>query len=245
MSVRPLTTAIHCFDLIELIATKQAPVRLAEAARLSGHSRATTYQRLLTLTTAGWLERLPDESYRLSLSCCRIANAALQQAGLDTRALPVLQELTDATGETSSLVALENGRPVIVQRVEAGGVLRADLQVGAELSFQDSASGKVWLVFSDDLQRKPIHADDVDSLNKRERQSIVAAGYATGGGGKTLPGISVIAAPVFDDYDRCLASVSLVGPESRFKASLLKQPLLEAAAELHDVFAGRLVNGRQ
>ena len=150
MTVRPLTTAVKCFDMLDLVAGLSAPARLADLARLAGESRATTYQRLLTLTIAGWLERLPDDTYRLSLRACRIANAALEQAGFGERALPLLQRLTADTGETSSLVAIDNGRLVIAQRVEARGVLRADLRVGAELSFVDSASGKIWLAYGPD-----------------------------------------------------------------------------------------------
>jgi len=64
MTVRPLSTAVKCFDLIELIAELARPANLADLARLARESRATTYQRLLTLTTTGWVDRLPDDTYR-------------------------------------------------------------------------------------------------------------------------------------------------------------------------------------
>ncbi len=240
MPVRPLTTAVNCLDLLDLIAAAGAPVRLADAARLSGQSRATTYQRLLTLVTAGWLERLSDDTYRLSLTACRIANAALEQAGFGDRALPVLQSLTDLTGETSSLVALENVRLIIAQRVEARGVLRADLRVGAELSFDDSASGKVWLAFGPGDLSERLAAGTGAKLPEEQRRSIRADGCALGGGGLTLPGIAVLAAPVLDDRGRCLASLSLVGPETRFDADRLRQPLLAAAEQLRSIFGGRV-----
>ncbi|MEM8951840.1 MAG: IclR family transcriptional regulator [Pseudomonadota bacterium] len=239
MPVRPLTTAINCLDLLDLIAAEGSPLRLADAARLSGQSRATTYQRLLTLVTAGWLERHSDDTYRLSLTACRIAHAALEQAGFDDRALPVLQSLTDETGETSSLVALENGRLMIAQRVEAKGVLRADLRVGAELSFEDSASGKVWLAFGGDGLVGRLRSQAQTALLDEEGEAIRAEGYALGGGGATLPGIAVIAAPVLDDGGRCLASLSLVGPQTRFDADRLRQPLLAAAKRLQSVFGVR------
>ena len=237
MTVRPLTTAVKCFDMLELIAGLSAPARLADLARLAGESRATTYQRLLTLITAGWLERLPDDTYRLSLRACRIANAAMEQAGFGERALPVLQRLTRDTGETSSLVAIENGRLVIAQRVEARGVLRADLRVGAELSFVDSASGKVWLAYGPDELAQHLRTAHGVSLSARDARAIRDNGYAVGGGGKTLPGIAVIAAPVLDARGECLASLSLVGLEARFDGKRLARPLRAAVAELTSVFA--------
>ena len=240
MSVKPLTTALKCFDMLELVAGLQRPARLAELARLVGESRATTYQRLFTLTTAGWLERLPDDTYRLSLRACRMANAAMEQAGFGDRALPILQQLTDATGETSSLVAIEDRRLVIAQRVEARGVLRADLRVGSELSYVDSASGKIWLAFGDDSLSTHLSELFEVSLPARELQKIRSTGYALGGGGETLPGISVIAMPVIDDAGNCLASLSLTGPETRFDAAALVEPLLSATEALTQTFHGRL-----
>lgn len=238
MTVKPLTTAIKCFDLLEMIADLQAPAKLAELARLCGESRATTYQRLFTLTTTGWLERLPDDTYRLSMRACRIAHAAMEQAGFGDRAMPILQRLTADTGETSSLVAIEDGRLVIAQRVEARGVLRADLRIGAELSYIDSASGKIWLAFGPE-QLVEGHAQDLGaSLPSRELKAIRAQGYAIGGGGESLPGISVIAAPILDEAHQCIASLSLVGPEARFDVQGLLEPLQSAASELSATFAG-------
>ncbi|MEM1276506.1 MAG: IclR family transcriptional regulator [Pseudomonadota bacterium] len=244
MSVRPLTTAIQCFEMLELIAAEARPVRLADVARLVGKSRATTFQRLLTLVTAGWVERLPGDTYRLSLTASRIANAALDQAGFDERALPVLQDLTQATGETSSLVALENGRPVIVQRVEARGVLRADLKVGAELSLTDSASGKIWLTFGPEAALSRIDPASAALLKETERASIRAERVAQGGGGDTLKGIAVIAAPVLGAKGEAIASLSLVGPESRFDSDALKAPLIRAAETLGAVLGGRTGSAR-
>lgn len=243
MTVKSLTTAIKCFDMLEMVAGLPRPAKLADLARLAGESRATTYQRLLTLTTAGWLERLPDDTYRLSLRACRIGNAAMEQAGFGERALPILQRLTETTGETSSLVALEDNRLVIAQRIEARGILRADLRVGAELSYVDSASGKVWLTFGSEQRREHLAAEIGVSLSQREQKSIRTKGYAIGGGGETLPGIAVIAAPVFDHRGQCLAALSLVGPEARFDAKALIEPLLLATDTLARTFAGDPVTG--
>ncbi len=238
MTVKPLTTAIKCFDLLEMIAELKAPVRLAELARLCGESRATTYQRLFTLTTTGWLDRLPDDTYRLSMRACRIANAAMEQAGFGERALPILQRLTEETGETSSLVAVEDGRLVIVQRVEARTVLRADLRIGTELSYIDSASGKIWLAFGPE-QLVEQHSETLGAaLPSRELKSVRTKGHAIGGGGTSLPGIAVIAAPVLDEAQHCIASLSLAGPEARFDAEALRNPLLTAAQELAATFSG-------
>lgn len=238
MAARPLSSVLKCFDLLELIAQANNPMRLADVARASDESRATTYQRLLTLTTAGWVERLSDGTYRLSLRACRFANTALEQAGLGERALPSLEKLTERTGETSSLIALENDRIIIAQRVEAHGILRTDLRVGAEMSFLDSGSGRVWTSFGPPGLVDRLTEQGVEIIPAEERAKIRNQGYAVAGGGRTLAGISVIAVPVLGGQGECLFSLSLVGLESRFNPKTAIEEIKTTASEISELLSG-------
>jgi len=232
MSVRPLSTGIKCLELLEVLSEQPGAVRLADVTRLIGESRATTYQRLATLVAAGWAETTEDGRYRLSPRALRIGSAALEQAGLGERALPVLNRLTEQTQETSSLVLTEGSRIIIAQRVEARGVLRADLRVGAELSFKESASGMVWGAFGPDSLRDLLHTSGVRTASDTRLRDVRRNGYAVSGGGETLQGIAVVAVPVLDPNGRCVASMSLVGPEQWFDVDAVLPPLQAAAAEL-------------
>lgn len=238
MTTRPLSTALKCLDLLDAMAGLSGPARLADIARLTGETRATAYQRVLTLITAGWLERLSDGTFRLTLKACRIANAALGQAGLGERALPILQRLTQESGETSSLVVLQGDRPIIIQRVEAGGVLRADLHVGAEVSFKESASGRIWAAFGPADLVKRLAAAGIAMAAPEELASVRRDRLAIAGGGETLKGILGAAVPILSDSGACIASLSLFGPETRFDTERLV-PLLRAAGErLAETLAG-------
>ncbi len=237
MSARPLSTALKCFDVLDTLADLPGPIRLSQLARKMGETRATSYQRLLTLTTAGWVDRLPDGTYRLSMRACRIANAALEQAGFGDRALPILENLTVATGETSSLVVLENDKVVIAQRVESRGVLRADLRLGAEMSFSESASGQIWTAFGPDDLRHRLAKKGIKTASDKILKTVKSSQISIAGGGTTLQGIAVVAVPVFGPTGDCLASLSLVGPDTRFNAELLIPPLREAASRLSALLA--------
>ncbi len=232
MAVRPLSTGIKCLELLEVLSEQSGAVRLADVTRLIGESRATTYQRLATLVAAGWAETTEEGRYRLTPRALRIGGAALEQAGLGERALPVLNRLTERTRETSSLILSEGHRIVIAQRVEARGLLRADLRVGAELSFKESASGMVWAAFGPDSLRDLLKTSGVRTASEARLRSVREDGYAVSGGGETLQGISVVAVPVLDPNGRCAASMSLAGPEQWFKVDAVLRPLKSAAAEL-------------
>lgn len=56
------------------------------------------YQRLVTLTAAGWVEQTEGGRFQLTLRAARLAKAATEQAGLGERTLPVLEALVAETG---------------------------------------------------------------------------------------------------------------------------------------------------
>lgn len=238
MPVRALTTAVKCLETLELLAGLPTAARLAELARLAGESRATMYQRLFTLVEVGWVDRLPDDTYRLSMRACRIAAAALGQAGFGERAQPVLEELAEALGDTVSLVMLERERLIIAQRAEGQGILRADLRVGTELSFKDSSSGAIWLAFGPEHLAERLTAANVSLPSRRRIDTVRNERVSIGGGGKTLPGISAIAVPVLDQRGVCLASLSISSPEARFKPKVFLPALRRAAERLAEVSSG-------
>lgn len=229
MPVQPLTSALKCFELLDVISAQSGPIRVSELGRLIGETRGTTYQRLLTLSTAGWIERLETGSYRLTAHACRVANAAMQHAGIDARVAQILNRLSKETGETSTLVTLEDLRPVIVQRVQSNDTLRVDQRIGAELSFKDSPSGKVWLAFGPRELADQLRVRGVAVASKAEVKRVRADGYATGGGGRTLQGVAAVSVPLMNRAGACAASMSVVCPDTRFDLDRMLA-LLQAAA---------------
>ena len=235
MAVRALTTAMKCLETLEMIADLPSAARLAELARLAGESRATMYQRLFTLVEAGWIDRLPDDRYRLSMRASRIAAAALAQAGFGERVQPLLEDLAGELDDTVSLVMLEQERLIITQRAEGQGVLRADLRVGTELSYVDSSSGAIWLAFGPQGLSERLKAAGISLPSRRKVDKVRIDRVAIGGGGKTLPGISAIAVPVIDQRGACLASLSISSPDVRFKPKVFLPALRRAAERLANV----------
>jgi len=128
---------LKAFAALDIIASSNEPLRLADVARMLGEARATTLQRLVTLVEAGWVEQSEDNRYRLSLKVLHHAAIALEQAGIGTRLVDILQDVVAESGETASLAILDGTESVIINRVESRGMLRADLRIGTRLPLSD------------------------------------------------------------------------------------------------------------
>jgi DNA-binding IclR family transcriptional regulator len=236
--VRPLSSALKVLALLDRIADRRGGVRVSELAAELGEGRATIYQRLLTLVVAGWVEPVQDGRYRLTLRAARVARAATDQAGLGDRAMRVLEALVAETRETASLAVLEGNEPCIVQRVEPAGILRAELRVGASLSLSGSASGRVLVAFAEEATLERLHAAKADLPPPAVTEEVRRSGIAVSSGYMIL-GIRAAAVPVLDEAGRCVAALSLVGPENRFDPEAWVAPLTCAAARLTAMLEGR------
>ncbi|MDN5788203.1 IclR family transcriptional regulator [Pseudorhodobacter sp.] len=175
--------------------------------------------------------------YRLSMLPARLASAAMDQADFGLRAEPVLAELVWQVKETASLSVLDRGLPCIVARVESDSLLRADQKIGTTMALDGSASGRVLAAFTDEhtLQRlrdgaHPLATDEI-------LQETRANGYALSSG-YTHKGVRAVAAPVYDLHGRCVATLSIVVPESRFELERFRQPVLDSAAKLTRILQG-------
>ena len=234
--MRPLSTAVKTLAVVDYLGTRDRPVRLAEAAADLGGGRSTIYQRLVTLIEAGWVEQTEDGRFRLTMHAVKVAGAALNQASLGERMLPVMREVVGQVHETASIAVIQNGAAVIIQRVEAEGVLQARAQIGASMSLKDSASGRILIAFADSDEivslAKARIALPEDKILRESRKSgvAVAADHIV---------VSAIAAPVFDHRQHCVAALSLVGPKGRLDTDKVKGPLLAAAGRLSDVLGGK------
>jgi DNA-binding IclR family transcriptional regulator len=235
-AVRALSTAVKTLALLDHLATRNRPARLSEIAADLGVGRSTIYQRLVTLSEAGWVEQMEDGRFRLTMRAMRIAGAALEQADLGDRAQGVLRQVVAQAGETASLAVVQNHAAVIIQRVEAEGAVQARVRLGATMSLRDSASGRVLIAFA--------APDEVEALTKGGvalPDEDLLADVRQRGIGIVAPHIEVgaVAAPVFDHRQRCIAALSLVGPRARFDAERLAAPTLAAADKLSLLLGGQ------
>lgn len=235
--VQPLTSALKIFALLDLIAEQSAPVRLIDLTRLTGESKGTIYQRLVTLIEAGWIEQSEPGTYRLSLHAALIGEMALEQSNLGERATAALEWLTLECKETASLAILDGVRARLVKRVEAEVVVRAEVRIGTTLQLASSSSGRVLTAFATPAVRLLLEQKGAKLAADEVLTQVQKSGYAISTG-EDIPGVRSVAMPIFFGHKGCVAALSVVTPESRFSSERLLPALRVAAEKLNTAISG-------
>ncbi len=235
--VRPLSSVLKTLAMLDALGRCGQPMRLAELTREIGGSRATVYQKLVTLMHAGWVEQTDEGAYRLALHAARMGEAAMRQANLGERSTAILEELVAKVGETASLAAVNGVHAELVKRVEAEAVLRVERRIGTLLSLDQSASGRVLTAFASAEYRALLERKGAVLAPDSALREVKRKGYAVSTG-RDVPGVRSVAVPVRDAQGSCVYALSIVAPVPRFEGVRYVKPLLRAAEKLHALIAG-------
>jgi DNA-binding IclR family transcriptional regulator len=201
---------------------------VSELGRRLDLHKSTVSRLLATLESEGLLERAPgSEKYRLGREIRRLA--LHMQPGGDVRTVtrPFLEELAEATRETTNLAVLEGGEAHNVDQVSGPHLVRIGNWVGRRTPLHCVANGKALLAFQppeeiDRLTAGPLArytpATVTDpALLRTELEQVRAQGYAEALG-EIEDGLNAVAAPIFGAGGGALAAISVSGPAYRLTA---------------------------
>jgi IclR family acetate operon transcriptional repressor len=245
---RPVAAVERAVALLDLLADGAGPRGVNELARALG-AHASTVSRLLgTLAEAGLVEREPASGrYRLGLRLARWGSAAIAGRGLRELARPLLVELAELTGETSTLSLAAGTEAVTADHVASSQSVLSQARVGRASVGHATAVGKVLLAFRPDaLAALPgeLHAFTEQTITdrealERELRLVRARGYGEASGEREH-GLHAIAVPVLDGEGGLAAVLGVQGPD-RFDAAARAralEPLLERAGRLGAALSG-------
>jgi IclR family transcriptional regulator, pca regulon regulatory protein len=128
------------------------PLSIAEAARLTGMSRAAARRCLHTLAKLGYAEGGAG-SYRLSPRVLSLGYAYLRSDPVPQAAQTVLELLAEGLSESCSLAVLDGDEIVYVARAATHRIVSVGLSVGSRLPAYCTAMGRVLLAFSSEADQ--------------------------------------------------------------------------------------------
>jgi IclR family acetate operon transcriptional repressor len=157
-----------------------------------------------------------------------LANAAAVQSKLRTIGMSMVAELTEVTGETSTLSGRMGHRRVYLGQVESEHLIRISVQVGLSVPLTVGANSHAMLAFlpedeiSDVLNRPvPAVSDRTETRPEAIRARLAEireAGYARTESERVAESVS-FAAPVFDAIGEVTGSISVAALASRVDSS--------------------------
>ncbi len=228
----------------------EAPERgVNEIARLTGLSPSTAHRLVGTLQARGYLEQDPHtRRYRLGRSAAVWSEIVRRHMGFH-RVLPVLERLSEHTGESVNMGLLDGLEVVVTLRVASRQALRFEQPVGSRLSPHCTSMGKALLAFNprgealvDELDLSRITAN---TITDRERllDDLAATrrrGYSIDDE-ESIVGVSCVAAAVLSVDGDAKAAMAIQAPTVRMdetRRGELATLVTSAAVEVAELFPG-------
>lgn len=216
---RPPSVAGKVMAILESFAPGAVRLTLTEICARAGLPLATGHRLVRELTGGGFLERLPDGSYRIGTRLWRIGAQASAARSLRELALPHMEELYEVTHENVQLAVVSGDKALYLERLRGPRSVPIMTRVAAELPLHSTGVGKVLLAFAPREYADRVLGGVLDrytryTITDPERlraclAEIRRSGYAVTREEMTLGSCSV-AAPVRDADGGVLAALSLV-----------------------------------
>jgi DNA-binding IclR family transcriptional regulator len=178
---------------------REGPLDLAGLVRATGFPRATAHRLALALEVHGLVGR--DSHGRFTLGLRLLQLGAAVAVGIDLRraARPVMEELSQETGESVQLFVRDGDTRVCIEGVESERTLRDFIPVGARLPISAGSGGKVLRAWPGE------EGDGLGQVRRRGWADSVAEREA---------GVASVSAPV-RNRGAVVAALSLAGPIER------------------------------
>ncbi|MBK5007507.1 IclR family transcriptional regulator [Pseudomonas sp. S60] len=216
----------RAFAILGAFEPDRSTLPLAEIARRTGLYKSTILRLMSSLERAGFIRRLADGQYAVGHEPLRLAQIYQSSFRLRDTIYPVLEALTEESGETSSFYVIENDIRVVLFRVEPKRAVRFSIHEGDRFPLHAGASGKILRAFGPPADRA---LADV-------REQFWATSF-----GERDPDTSSISAPVFGVGNEFKGALTLSGPSERFNKDQLQSArllLLKRAAQATSLLGG-------
>jgi DNA-binding IclR family transcriptional regulator len=238
---RPPSVAGKVMAILEAFAPGGVRLSLTDICRRAGLPLATGHRLVGELTGGGFLERLPDGSYRIGIRLWRIGAQASAATALRELALPHMEDLYEATHENVQLAVVSDHKALYLERLRGPRSVPIVTRVAAELPLHSTGVGRVLLAFAPEDFVENVLAEGLSphtpyTVTDPERLRACLAevrrtGYAVTSEEMTLGSCSV-AAPVRDAGDEVVAALSLVTRRQGADMRRLVPAVLAAARAL-------------
>jgi len=215
----------RALEVLMCFSNKTPELSMTEISEMVGINKSTIHRLLATLEGKRFVERNPDNGlYRPGIRFIQIAFLTIDHNDLKRVATPFMKSLCNQYQENVNLTILDDDNVVYVEVIESEQRIKLAATPGQHLPAFCTASGKAILAFMPEkevskiLERgMPKYTSNTISSPKSYFEDISKTqerGFAISEQ-EFEEGISAVAAPIFNDEQKPIASVSIAGPAYR------------------------------
>ena len=221
-------------SLLGALALHAMPVNLKQLATETRLHPSTAHRILSVMVDSRLVDRIEPGTYRLGIRLLELGSLVKSRISVRQEALPHMQALHQALGETVNLSVRQDDEVVYIERTAGSNSMMRVVQIiGARAPLHITAVGKLFLADDDagkcaDYVRRtglPRFTDntltDADTLVK-ELEKIRRQGYAFDSE-EAEKGVSCIGAGIYNDDGRLVAGLSVSAPSDRLDKSWAAQ----------------------
>lgn len=247
-----MQTVDKAMKLLTLFSIKQPEIGLTELSRLAGYDKAATRRFLVALQEHDFIEQNPTtRAYRLGTGFLHLAKIREATFPLDKVIHAALERLSQNTQETAHATLLSDTRLVTLAVSFPNRANRVHLDIGEALPFHATASGMVYLAFSDTQALKHVTGSlksYTSSTNTDEKalkawiKQAHSQGFAMTANGYEHE-VTGIAVPYFNNQALAMGTLAVATPSPRMDEALaqnIRQQLIKESRLVTEALGGVL-----
>jgi IclR family acetate operon transcriptional repressor len=216
----------RALTLLEVLAKSGGGICLTDLAGLTGLNISTCHHLLATLVKWGYVAKVAGRRYALGARGLHLGQAFLKQVDLPRRAQPLIEQISEGTGETVRLAVLQGDTIITLLKREGRHAVRVDTgALGTSDAPHATATGKAmlaWLPEGEIRRILTVHGmvrftpntiTDPDAFVK-EMQLVRRHGHAMDRE-EFQPGVVCVGAAVRNHLGAVVGAISASGPTLR------------------------------
>lgn len=215
-------------QLLDVLSLHSVPATLKQLATTTQLHPSTAHRILGVMVDNRLVDRIEPGMYRLGIRLVELGSLVKSRISVRQEALPHMQELHQALGETVNLSVRRDDEVVYIERTAEGNTMMRVVQIiGAHALLHITAVGKVFLA-ADTPQRVADYAartglprytentlTDAQKLG-RELEEIRKLQYAYDNE-EAERGVCCVGAGIYNDEGQLIAGLSVSAPTERFR----------------------------
>ena len=214
-----LTSLNHALKIMDLLSVR-SNLGVTEISRITGYDKSSVYKMLYTMQYRGYVVKTDDARYALSSKLSVNGGQAMERQNVVDVAGPFMKDLRDLCGETVLLGVLNvNGKVIFTSKEEGLSEDSIRTRTAYELDAYTNAAGKILLANLDEPMQKGIlsgihityhtpYTVKDEAVLLDQLKTLRGARYAEQYDENYL-GHSDLAAPIWDETGRCVATLSI------------------------------------